>query len=110
VSPAAQVVSKGLVRGAERLMLIQGGGGFPTHGATALKGDFGAMREPETGVLDLPFAEPTPRVAAPTLDKRTEALMKGYQGDACGECGNFTLVRNGTCLKCDTCGGTTGCS
>ena len=31
-------------------------------------------------------------------------------GDACGECGNFTLVRNGTCLKCDTCGNTTGCS
>ena len=22
----------------------------------------------------------------------------------CGDCGNFTLVRNGTCLKCDTCG------
>jgi hypothetical protein len=42
--------------------------------------------------------------------KRAEALMKGYQGDACGECGNFTLVRNGTCLKCDTCGSTTGCS
>jgi ribonucleoside-diphosphate reductase alpha chain len=39
-----------------------------------------------------------------------EARMKGYEGDACGECGNFTLVRNGTCLKCNTCGGTSGCS
>jgi ribonucleoside-diphosphate reductase alpha chain len=39
-----------------------------------------------------------------------EARMKGYVGEACPECGNFTLVRNGTCLKCDTCGGTTGCS
>ena len=39
-----------------------------------------------------------------------EARMKGYEGDPCGECGNFTLVRNGTCLKCNTCGGTTGCS
>ncbi|PJI51629.1 hypothetical protein CTI14_56460 [Methylobacterium radiotolerans] len=29
---------------------------------------------------------------------------------ACPECANFTLVRNGTCLKCDTCGSTTGCS
>ena len=38
------------------------------------------------------------------------ARMKGYAGDACGECGNFTLVRNGTCLKCDTCGATSGCS
>ena len=35
---------------------------------------------------------------------------KGYEGDSCGECGNFTLVRNGTCLKCDTCGATSGCS
>jgi ribonucleoside-diphosphate reductase alpha chain len=43
-------------------------------------------------------------------DRRAEAKAKGYEGEACGECGNFTLVRNGTCLKCDTCGGTTGCS
>ncbi|MCZ6637574.1 MAG: vitamin B12-dependent ribonucleotide reductase [Alphaproteobacteria bacterium] len=39
-----------------------------------------------------------------------EARLKGYEGDACTECGNFTLVRNGTCLKCDTCGSTSGCS
>ena len=39
-----------------------------------------------------------------------EARMKGFEGDACGECGNFTLVRNGTCLKCVTCGATSGCS
>ncbi|MFO0998476.1 MAG: vitamin B12-dependent ribonucleotide reductase [Alphaproteobacteria bacterium] len=44
------------------------------------------------------------------LDRAREARMKGYEGDACGECGNFTLVRNGTCLKCVTCGSTSGCS
>ncbi len=44
------------------------------------------------------------------LDHSQEARMKGYEGDACDECGHFTLVRNGTCLKCMTCGGTTGCS
>ncbi|MBV8735688.1 MAG: vitamin B12-dependent ribonucleotide reductase, partial [Alphaproteobacteria bacterium] len=38
------------------------------------------------------------------------ARMKGYEGDSCQECGNFTLIRNGTCLKCDTCGATSGCS
>jgi ribonucleoside-diphosphate reductase alpha chain len=42
--------------------------------------------------------------------RAAEARMKGYEGDACGNCGNFTLVRNGTCLKCDTCGSTSGCS
>jgi ribonucleoside-diphosphate reductase alpha chain len=44
------------------------------------------------------------------MDRVMEARMKGYEGDSCGECGNFTLVRNGTCMKCDTCGGTSGCS
>ena len=44
------------------------------------------------------------------MNHAREARMKGYEGDPCGECGNFTLVRNGTCLKCNTCGGTTGCS
>jgi len=38
------------------------------------------------------------------------ARMQGYEGDPCPVCGHFTLVRNGTCLKCLTCGSTTGCS
>jgi ribonucleoside-diphosphate reductase alpha chain len=50
----------------------------------------------------------------PTEDLRVEriraARIKGYEGDSCAECGNFTLIRNGTCLKCDTCGATSGCS
>jgi ribonucleoside-diphosphate reductase alpha chain len=29
-----------------------------------------------------------------------EARLKGYEGDSCPECGQFTMVRNGTCLKC----------
>ncbi|MEE8393660.1 MAG: vitamin B12-dependent ribonucleotide reductase, partial [Rhodospirillales bacterium] len=48
--------------------------------------------------------------AEASLDSRREARMKGYEGDSCEECGNFTLVRNGTCLKCVTCGATSGCS
>ncbi|MEM1076433.1 MAG: vitamin B12-dependent ribonucleotide reductase, partial [Pseudomonadota bacterium] len=44
------------------------------------------------------------------MDARTKAKMQGYEGEACGECGNYTLVRNGTCMKCNTCGATSGCS
>ena len=44
------------------------------------------------------------------MDARTKAKMQGYEGDPCGECGNYTLVRNGTCMKCNTCGSTSGCS
>ncbi len=39
-----------------------------------------------------------------------EARLKGYEGDPCEGCGNFTMVRNGTCLKCVSCGSTSGCS
>ena len=49
-------------------------------------------------------------VAAVRVDPRATAKMQGYEGDPCGECGNYTLVRNGTCMKCNTCGGTSGCS
>ncbi len=53
----------------------------------------------------------TAAAAAPSkAERRAEAKAKGYEGDMCGECSNFTLVRNGTCMKCDTCGSTTGCS
>lgn len=44
------------------------------------------------------------------FERIKEARARGYEGDPCPDCGNMTLVRNGTCLKCDTCGGTTGCS
>ena len=56
-------------------------------------------------------AHPAPAKAGPSKDdQRNIARMKGYEGESCPECQNFTLVRNGTCLKCDSCGSTTGCS
>ncbi|NVO18019.1 MAG: vitamin B12-dependent ribonucleotide reductase [Rhodoplanes sp.] len=82
--------------------------------AAALKAE-PALRLGE--VLDeLPWQEETHARAdardakAHAAEKRAEAKAKGYEGESCGECGNFTLVRNGTCMKCDTCGSTTGCS
>ncbi len=47
---------------------------------------------------------------ATSAERRSIAMMKGYTGDSCTECGNYSMVRNGTCLKCDTCGSTSGCS
>lgn len=41
---------------------------------------------------------------------RARAKAQGYTGDECRECGSFSMVRNGTCLKCENCGATTGCS
>jgi ribonucleoside-diphosphate reductase alpha chain len=45
-----------------------------------------------------------------TLTAIQVARQKGYEGDPCSECKQFTMVRNGTCLKCETCGTTSGCS
>jgi len=45
-----------------------------------------------------------------TLTAIQIARQKGYEGDPCSECKQFTMVRNGTCLKCDHCGATSGCS
>lgn len=80
--------------------------GLATAGATALKDEPETYGEAEMAKLGFsaPAAQPT------QSERRAEAIMKGYVGDSCGECGNFTLVRNGTCLKCNTCGSTTGCS
>jgi ribonucleoside-diphosphate reductase alpha chain len=115
-APHASVVSRGLVRSkADKLMLVPNRAGEAVHvggsaahggfvqGATALKGELAERTAPALGSSLAPQAE----IVA---EKRAEARMKGYVGESCPECGNFTMVRNGTCLKCDTCGGTTGCS
>ncbi|WP_411817661.1 vitamin B12-dependent ribonucleotide reductase [Hyphococcus sp. DH-69] len=49
-------------------------------------------------------------LATPRNNARQDARIKGYEGDACPDCGQFTMVRNGACLKCESCGASTGCS
>lgn len=59
--------------------------------------------------LSQPNSEP--RSIAITLHQNVmKARERGYTGDICPECQSMTMVRNGTCLKCTTCGATTGCS
>jgi ribonucleoside-diphosphate reductase alpha chain len=54
--------------------------------------------------------EPAQATRSTPMSDRAKARMQGYEGEACGDCGNYTLVRNGTCMKCNTCGSTSGCS
>jgi ribonucleoside-diphosphate reductase alpha chain len=81
-----------------------------TSGATALKAEPEAKLSPAQQLETLNATDARAHAKLAASEKRAEARAKGYEGEACGECGNFTLVRNGTCLKCDTCGSTTGCS
>ncbi len=125
---APNYVSKGLTRSrTDRLSVVQGSSHqvgtqavSPASGGnvTAFSGAATALKvEPEAKLspadqLDLRIDPQDARHYAKhaASEKRAEARAKGYEGEACGECGNFTLVRNGTCMKCDTCGSTTGCS
>jgi len=135
---AAKYVSKGLTRSrTDKLSVLSGGAGSEARGQPAdarpapssnVKA-FAGGREPRAEVSGTaalkaeaePKLSPTEQLEQQSLvaaqaearaaaEKRAEAKAKGYEGEACEECGNFTLVRNGTCLKCDTCGSTTGCS
>ena len=111
-----QISSTGYLRKRlpQELVVLQGG---QTIGATALNGATDAVAAletlvPETAAVAVKTTTSTTAVAsgATTMDARTKAKMQGYEGDPCGDCGNYTLVRNGTCMKCNTCGATSGCS
>jgi len=117
-----QISSTGYLRKRmpQELVVLQGG---QHMGATALDatGDPVAALNalvPETGGVSgggaaigaTAVSTGTVASAGGQMDARAKAKMQGYEGEACGDCGNYTLVRNGTCMKCNTCGGTSGCS
>jgi ribonucleoside-diphosphate reductase alpha chain len=126
---AARYVSRGLTRSrTDKLVVMPGGAPPAPSNVTALAsagtraevaGTTALKTEPEHKLSPTEQLEQTPALSrseivanarAAAAERRAEAKAKGYVGEACGECGNFTLVRNGTCLKCDSCGSTTGCS
>ncbi len=93
-----------LPSGAKELYVVRGG-------AAEMKATGPSAAAMEVDTLTTTTATAAVATADKTImSQRFEAKMKGYEGDPCGECANFTLVRNGTCMKCDTCGATSGCS
>ena len=111
--PAQKFLSSGFVRNqnlSNVVVMPQGAATSAQSPAHALQMraaesvSMGALALSETTIA-YAYEEPLPEA-----DLRAKARLQGYEGDSCGECGNFTLVRNGTCLKCNTCGGTSGCS
>ncbi|MGC1502942.1 MAG: vitamin B12-dependent ribonucleotide reductase [Sulfitobacter sp.] len=102
-----QISSTGYLRNRppQELVLLQGGMDSVALAPALAKGAVAVAMASTTSV-----ATGTVTSGSVSLDARTKAKMQGYEGEACGECGNYTLVRNGTCMKCNTCGGTSGCS
>ena len=131
--PAQKYVSKGLVRGNVTQLVARttrSSGGtvtteevnavsamqesaatvfaYSSEGATALKSDPTELYTRTTVVETSLTTRQAP--GRTDSDRRVEAKLRGYEGTSCPECQNFTMVRNGTCLKCETCGSTSGCS
>ncbi len=97
-----RMTSNGFVR--NKLTVFHGGAGrAPTGTALAAADDAFSPAIPV-------YASDDHTTLSLRLERIRAARIKGYEGDSCSECGNFTLIRNGTCLKCDTCGATSGCS
>jgi len=109
-----QISSTGYLRKRlpQDLVVLQGGAGGMSfsNGADPVAALNTLVPEVVSG--NVAVATSTTAMASGTvsLTARDKAKMQGYEGEACGECGNYTLVRNGTCMKCNTCGGTSGCS
>ncbi|KAA0921075.1 vitamin B12-dependent ribonucleotide reductase [Aquicoccus porphyridii] len=113
-----QISSTGYLRKRlpQELVVLQGGqavGGTALHGADPVS-TLNTLVPETAGAAGATMAasSTTTAMASGTvpMDARSKARMQGYEGEACGECGNYTLVRNGTCMKCNTCGATSGCS
>ncbi|SIS88738.1 ribonucleoside-diphosphate reductase class II [Roseivivax lentus] len=107
-----QISSSGYLRKRvpQELVVLQGGQAT-AYAAPADPSSALATLMPETTTTTtLAMKSETTTSGMTSMDAPTKARMQGYEGEACGECGNYTLVRNGTCMKCNTCGGTSGCS
>ncbi|HEY1876329.1 MAG TPA: hypothetical protein VGG66_02630, partial [Rhizomicrobium sp.] len=127
----AKVASSGYLRGRTQIALVKGGAA-PKMLAEDEHEHFGRLEaDNDSDTLDLSEIRAgveatlsTVSAQVATLEaalsrppaqntraaRAVEARLKGFEGDSCGACGNFTLVRNGTCMKCNTCGSTSGCS
>ena len=128
--PATRLVSKGLTRGLQPNVFVVRGtsalavepvGEAESNAVSAMQQSVSkAFQRSESTMLVREVVQETSIGVTAAMavggatrtvaERRQEARVKGYEGESCQECGNFTLVRNGTCLKCDTCGGTSGCS
>ena len=111
IAAIQKVASTGFMR-STRLLVFRGGA---NGSRKAMNGAAEMPAESAVGATEMSSAAAMVSVAATATtnvmhERVRAARTKGYEGDACGECGNFTLVRNGTCMKCVTCGATSGCS
>jgi ribonucleoside-diphosphate reductase alpha chain len=113
---ASRLISKGFSRStvSDNLVVLRGGE-FDRLRKPAEAAASQSIAPPEIEAQVARLAEAVNRKAPPgslaaPIGRDRQARAKGYEGDACSECGQFTLVRTGSCLRCDSCGANSGCS
>ena len=121
---AARLISKGFSRStvSDNLVVLRGGDfdrrrqeAQDAHSPEVIDDEdtFTSATEIEAQVAKLAESvnqKPLRGALADPANGSKQARIKGYEGDACPDCGQFTLIRNGACLRCDSCGTSTGCS
>jgi ribonucleoside-diphosphate reductase alpha chain len=114
---ASRLISKGFSRSTvtDNLVVLRGGEFDRMRKPAAGEEATQALGPPEIEAQVARLAEAVNRKAPPgslaaPVGREARARAKGYEGDACSECGQFTLVRAGACLRCDSCGANSGCS
>ncbi len=111
IAAVSNLASKGFVRGQlGQLYVLKGGNDVAADASGAALAEGSAVGAAVMAMPATAERAPAPDAIGDAMDRARQARMQGYEGDACGACGNFTLVRNGTCQKCVTCGETSGCS
>ena len=105
-----KVTSRGFIR--KQGLVVYSNGGAAAAVADDAVATMRAPAEPAAAAATMAAAPVTTSASSDMVaaERAQQARMQGYEGESCPECQNFTLVRNGTCLKCNTCGSTTGCS
>ncbi|MGX9354538.1 vitamin B12-dependent ribonucleotide reductase [Roseobacteraceae bacterium S113] len=107
-----QISSTGYLRKRvpQELVVVQGGADDPVSALQTLVPETASTAAATVAAATTAISTGTVASSVTQMDARAKAKMQGYEGEACGDCGNYTLVRNGTCMKCNTCGATSGCS
>jgi len=116
---ATKLISKGFSRsnGADNLVVLRGGDfdrlrqerGAAIEGEAENASVADSVRSAVRDLAEAYGASNRGRLSDPQKSAIAAARLKGYEGDACPECGQFTMVRTGSCQRCESCGADTGC-
>src|SRR5690606_8123670 len=86
------------------------GGGGASYGMPTLSAPADEAVRSTSATPVATGASARPQGAMTRAEAADMSRRAGYTGDGCGSCGSMRVRRNGTCVVCEDCGTTSGCS